>query len=327
MTRKVKIVCFGGGSAVPKLILESFKERFHDKVELIGITSMVDNGGSTGALRKEFNVLPPGDIRRHMLALSEAEDWKKKIWEFRFAKNIELSPGHYGHNFANVFIAGLEYILGDFEKVLEICHEFLKIKIGKALPATLDKVQLIAELEDGSIVEGEDEIDVGTNHDRNLKIKRVFLKPENAKAYQKALEEVKSADFLIIGPGDLYSSLIPCFLANGWKEAMKRSVGKKIFICPAMNKFGETQGFSIRDYVEEIEKYIGCPVDYVIFNTKSPSKERIERYGKKFLIEAPKVNEGLDEKKYIGRDLLLEEGEIEYDKEKFIKIIRGIIGL
>ncbi len=139
---------------MPKIILKPLKDLGFD---MVGITSMVDNGGSTGVLRQEFNILPPGDIRRHLLALSEAEEWKKKLWEFRFARDLEISPGHFGHNFANVFLGGLEYVLGDFEKALEITHQFLKVK-GRALPATLDKVGLKAELEDGTIVEGEDEL-------------------------------------------------------------------------------------------------------------------------------------------------------------------------
>ncbi|HIE41606.1 MAG TPA: YvcK family protein, partial [Candidatus Aenigmarchaeota archaeon] len=272
-----KIVCFGGGSTVPKLILEPLKEF---DLELVGITSMVDDGGSTGALRKEFNVLPAGDIRRHLLALSEAEEWKKNLWNFRFAKCIELSPGHFGHSFANVFISGLEVNYG-FEKALEIYHQFLKVK-GKALPATLDKVQLIAELEDGKLVEGEDEIDVGKNHDRTKKIKRVFLKPE-AKAYEKALKETKKADFIIIGPGDFYSSLACCFLAQGWKEAMRESEAKKIFICPALTKLGETQNYSIKNFCEKIEEYIGSSLDFIIFNTKFPSRERLEKYREEFM--------------------------------------------
>ena len=159
-----KIIVFGGGSAVPKLTLKPLKER---GFKMVGITSMVDNGGSTGVLRRELNVLPPGDIRRHLIALanlSPGEEWKERIWNFRFARNIELSPGHFGHNFANVFIAALEKNYG-FEKTLDILHNFLNVR-GKALPATLDKIQLVAELEDGELVEGEDEIDVGENHDR-----------------------------------------------------------------------------------------------------------------------------------------------------------------
>lgn len=309
---------------MPKLILEPLKDL---NIDLVAVTSMVDNGGSAGALRKEFNVLPAGDIRRHLLALSEAEDWKKKLWNFRFAKEIEISPEHYGHNFANVFIGGLEYLLGDFEKALAITQEFLKVK-GKALPATLDKVQIIAELEDGSLAEGEDEIDLGQNHDRNSKIKKVYLNP-GGKAYSQAVEEILSADFLIMGPGDLYSSIIACFLTQGMKEAIIKSPAKKIFICPAMTKLGETQGYSIKDFSDKMEEYLGAPLDFVIYNNNLPADERIEKYKEEmkgeFVIDPPQINDGLDKDKFIGQDLLLAEGGIKYDREKLIRVLKEII--
>ena len=294
---------------------------------MIGITSMVDNGGSSGILRREFNVLPPGDIRRHLIALadlSSEEKWKEELWSLRFATDIEFFPGHFGHNFANVFIAGLEREYG-FEKALDILHQFLNIK-GKALPATLDKVQLVAELEDGTIVEGEDEIDVGENHDRTKKIKRVFLKPE-AEGYQKAIEEIEKADVIIAGPGDLYTSIIPCFLPKGIKKAIKISQAKKIFICPTMTKLGETQGFSVLDFTREIEKYIGTNLDFVIYNNKIPSKERIEETKKEgeFLLDIVSFENLPKDKKFVGEDLITEEGEILHDSQKLLRILSNLI--
>lgn len=319
-----KIISFGGGSIVPELILKPFKEK---GFEMIGITSMVDNGGSTGVLREEFGVLPPGDIRRHLIALADLspkEEWKEKLWNLRFATDIELSPGHFGHNFANVFIAGLEKEYG-FEKALDIVCQFLNVK-GKALPATLDKVQLVAELEDGTIVEGEDEIDVGENHDRTKKIKRVFLKPE-AEGYQKAIEEIEKADVIIIGPGDLYTSIIPCFLPKGIKEAIKISQAKKIFICPTMTKLGETQGFSVLDFTREIEKYIGTNLDFVIYNNNIPSKERIEETKKEgeFLLDLVSFENLPKDKKFVGEDLITEEGKILHDSQKLLRILSNLI--
>lgn len=324
MSKKKKIICFAGGSIVPKIILEPLRDL---DLDIVGITSMVDDGGSTGLLRKEFNVLPPGDIRRHLLALSEAEDWKKKLWEFRFGKNIEVSRGHFGHNFANIFIGGLESIFGDFEKALEIASKFLEIK-GKALPATLNKVRLRAELEDGTIVNGEDEIDAGKNHNRNLKIKNIYLEPEG-KVYQKASDEIKSADFLIIGPSDFYSSIIPCFLAKGMKEAVKGSKAKKIFICPLMTKIGETSGFSVKDFCQKTEEYIGAPLDFVVYNNNYPGEERVDAYKKKaeFLDKLFRAEEGLDKNKFIGEDLILDEGDIKHDKEKVIKFLKKLCKL
>jgi len=315
---------------MPKSILEPLKELDGELgIDLVAITSMVDNGGSAGVLRRELNVLPAGDIRRHLLALSEAEEWKKKLWDFRFAKDIEISPLHFGHNFANVFISGLEYLLGDFEKALDICHEFLRVK-GRALPATLDKVQLIAELEDGNLVEGEDEIDLGQNHNRNLKVKRVYLQP-SGKAYEKAVEEVATADFIIIGPGGFYYSLVPCFLTEGWKEVMAKTQAIKIFICPAMTKLGDTKGYSVRKFADIIEEYIGTELNFVLYNTNILQVERIKKFKEEmkegFILDPPAINENLDKSKYIGADLLLEEGDMKYDKQKLLGVLRKIINI
>ncbi|OGZ23802.1 MAG: hypothetical protein A3A08_02875 [Candidatus Nealsonbacteria bacterium RIFCSPLOWO2_01_FULL_41_9] len=319
-----RIVCFAGGNVVPKIILEPLKDL---DLEVVGITSMVDNGGSTGALRREFDILPPGDIRRHLLALSEAEEWKKELWNFRFGKNVEISPGHFGHNFANIFLGGLEHILGDFEKALEIAHQFLKVK-GKALPATLDKVQLRAELEDGTIIEGEDRIDAEKYPNRGMKIKRIYLDPDG-QGYPKAIKEIKTADFLILGPGDLYSSILPCFLPKGIKEAVKESKAKKIFICPLMTKNGETAGFTAKEFCAKTEEYIGAPLDFVIFNNLYPSQERVDAYKQKteFLEELFRAEEGLDKNKFFGADLILEVGDIKHDKEKVIKLLKNICKL
>ena len=316
-----KIVCFGGGSGLPKVVLESLKK--YNEFSITSVTSMVDNGGSTGQLRRDFNVLPPGDIRRHILALSEAEDWKKKLWKFRFGHE-EFPGGHKGHSFANVFIAGLEYVTKDYEKVLEIVHDFMKVK-GRCLPATTDQVQLVAKLENGEEAVGEDEIDVPKKHDANLKISEVFLRPEG-NAYPPVIDVIKEADVIIIGPGDLYSSLIPCFLPKGIKEAMQESKAIKIFICPAMTKLGETQGFDVKKFAEEVERYIGCELDYVLFNNQVPDEERI----KKFKEENPHLLkivpfEGVSSEKFVGRDLLLDEGPILYDPVKVEKALIELI--
>ena len=319
-----KVVCFGGGSGMPKAVLRPLKDV--EGLEITSITSMVDNGGSTGAIRKEFDVLPPGDIRRHLLALSEAEDWKKELWNFRFANDIVFDGGHRGHNFANIFIAGLEKITGDFEKALEILHDFLKVK-GKCYPATLEKVQLYAELENGQVIMGEDEIDVPKMHDGSLRIVDAWLEPE-AKAYGKCIEAIKDADYVVIGPGDLYSSLVPCFLPKGMKEALESTKAKKIFIAPAMTKYGESNGFHLEDFVDVLEKYAG-KIDYVIYNTRMPDKNRIRKFKmeEELLLEVVVPRGELDSKKYIGRDLIGEEGPIKHKPERLKEVLLEIMGM
>ncbi len=316
-----KIVCFGGGNAITKVVLEPLKKY---PVSIVSVTSMTDNGGSTGQLREDFGVLPPGDIRRHILALSEAPEWKKKLWTFRFGHDV-FPAGHKGHNFANAFIAGLELSLKDYEKVLDIVHEFMEVK-GRALPATTGRVQLCAELENGAIIEGESEIDVPTKHDPAIKIKRVFIKPESG-AYPAAIAAIKNADALIIGPGDLYSSSIPCFLAEGMREAVRKTNAKKILVCNIMTKRGETDGFSVRGFADEVQKYIGCELDSVIYNTEMPSNARIAENRKidPLVIEPVKIDGGLDSKKFIGRNIMAGKGPIVHDAEKLGKLIYTLV--
>jgi uncharacterized cofD-like protein len=316
-----KVVCFSGGNAIPRTILTPLKKY---PVDITSITSMVDNGGSSGQFREDFNVLPPGDIRRHILALSNASDWKKELWNFRFGKE-KFDGGHKGHNFANAFIAGLEYNLKDYDKVLKVVNEFMEVK-GKVLPATIEQTQIYAELENGEIIKGEDEIDVPKKHDPNLKIKKVYLEPE-AKAYQPSLDAVAEADLITIGPGDLYSSSIPCLLMKGMKEAFKKTKAKKIFICNTMTKLGETNNFSVSDFVNEAEKYMGCDFDYVIYNTEIPSKERLEKFKKEELgiLDLVKVDKNLDEEKFIGIKIIEKTGPIVHNPEKLVKLLISLI--
>jgi len=323
MAKKEKnIVCFGGGNAMTKAILIPLKKY---PVMITGITSMVDNGGSAGQLRADFDVLSPGDIRRHILALSDAPQWKKDLWVFRFGHEV-FDGGHKGHVFANAFIAGLENNLKDYGKALDVMHEFMEVnKKHRALPATIEKTQIYAELENGEIVKGEDDIDVPLKHDPKLKIKKIYLKPE-VKAYPKAVEAVEKADLIIVGPGDLYSSSIPCFLAKGMKEAFKKSGAKKIFIVNMMTKFGETNDFSVADFSREAEKYMGVELNRVIYNSQMPSKERVDWFKNKesAVIDMVKADKGLDKKKFITGDLLLENGPIIHDPEKLVKMIMNI---
>ena len=316
-----KVVCFSGGNAIPRAILIPLKKY---PVNIISITSMVDNGGSSGQLREDFNVLPPGDIRRHILVLSEAPQWKKNLWQFRFGREV-FDGGHKGHNFANAFIAGLETDLKDYGKVLEIIYEFMEVK-GRVLPATIEQVQIYAELENGKIIKGEDEIDAPKKHNPNLKIKRVYLEPK-AKAYQPSLDAITEADLITIGPGDLYSSSIPCLLMKGMKEALKKTKAKKVFVCNIMTKLGETNNFSVLDFVNEAEKYMGCDFDYVIYNTEIPSKERVKKFKEEELgiLDLVKIDKNLDKEKFVGINIIEKNGPIVHNPEKLVKLLMSLI--
>jgi uncharacterized cofD-like protein len=312
MKKLPKIVCFGGGNALPKTVLAGLKKYL---VDLVSVPSMVDDGGSTGRLRRQYQVLPPGDIRRHFVALAQAPQSLVDLFSLRFFKG-ELT----GHNFGNFFITGLELLYQNWEKVLKELNLILKPK-GKILPVTLDKVHLYAQLENGQIIKGETNIDI-PKHDPKLKIKKVFLKPK-AKAFPPVLKEIKSADLIVIGPGDFYSSLIASILPEGISKAICQSSAKKIFICPAMQKLGETNNFSVLDFTQELEKYLGCPIDRVIFNNFQPSVKRIKNYQKEKLrvLGMVKINSNLERKKFLGFNLLLQKGPIEYDPKKITKIL------
>ena len=319
--KKKNVVCFGGGNSIPKAILEPLSRY---PVNITSISSMVDNGGSTGQLREDFDVLPAGDIRRHILALSNAPQWKKDLWNFRFGRET-FEGGHKGHNFANVFMAGLEKSFNDYEKVLKYIHEFMEAK-GQALPATLEKTHVFAELENGEIIEGEAEIDVPKKHNSNLKIKKIYLQPQ-VEAFSKTLEAVEKANLITIGPGDLYSSSIPCLLMSKMKEAFIESKAKKVLVVNTMTKLGETNNFSVTDFASEVEKYMGCKLDFVIYNSQAPSDTRIIEFKKEesAVIELVKINTNLDKNKFITGDLLSRNNSIIYDPEKLAKLIMSLI--
>jgi len=219
-----------------------------------------------------------------------------------------------------------EHIFQDFEKAIEISHEFLEVKDHKALPSTIERSHIYAILESGEVVFGENEIDVPQKHDPKLKIEKILL-TKKVKAYSPVIDAVLKADVIAIGPGDLYSSLLPCFLPDGISEALQKTKAKKIFVCNTMTKHGETNGFSVLDFSDKIEKYVGCPLDFVIYNKEICSKERIEEHKKNALgiLEPVKIDENLDDKKFIGSNILIKDGPIFHDPDILAKLIMELI--
>lgn len=306
---------------MPKAILSELKKY---PVNITSVTSMVDNGGSTGQLRKDFNILPPGDIRRHLLALSDAPNWKKELWDFRFGREI-FEGGHQGHNFANIFLAGIECGVKNYTEVLKIVHEFLEVKKHQVLPATIKQTQLMALLENKKIIFGESEVDVYKKHNPNLKIEKIYLQPK-VQAYPpvlKVLETLKKTDLIIIGPGDLYSSLLPCFLPGKISKAVKKSKAKKILVCNTMTKLGETNDFSVSDFSNETEKYLGSELDFVIYNQQSISASEVKKCQKEnsLLLKTVKININLDKNKFIGTKILDKKETAVYNSSKLTKLI------
>lgn len=325
-----KIVVIGGGTGV-FTVLSGLKKY---PVDLSAIVTMADNGGSTRILREEFGILPPGDIRRALVALARSEKMLASLFNYRFKKGGSLA----GHNFGNLLITALERMKGDFEKAIDEAGKILNIK-GEVIPVTLENTNLYALLEDGKIIEGEANIDV-PKHNPHLKIKRVYLKPQ-AKANKRAKSAILKADLIVIGPGDLYTSIIPNLLVRGIPQALKESPAKKVYVCNLMTKLGETHDFTYLDFVKQIERYLGRdarrlaeserPVlgkvlDYVIFNTKRPLASRVAKYEREgaTFVKYNRKNFPHGRCKVIEGNFLREKGFIRHDSAKLTKTILQI---
>jgi len=294
MKKKKKVVVIGGGTG-SFTVLSGLKK--YDDIELTAIVSMADDGGSTGILRDEYGALPPGDVRQCLVALSEEEKTLRDLFNFRFT-----SGALRGHSFGNLFITALEKVTGDFDKALEEASKVLKVR-GEVVPVTLDKVRLVAELSNGKKLYGEGDISDYQMISR-FGIKKIYL-DKKAKANKKALNSIKEADMIVVGPGSFYSSLIPNFLVSGISTALKNSKAKKVFICNIMNKYGHTDDFKVEDFVDGIEKFVGKGVfDLVIYNTKIPSAILLKKYmdeGEPVLLGS---KNGKKKYKLVGLDIL-----------------------
>lgn len=310
-----RIVCLGGGNAMPKAVLSGLKNY---PLKLSVICAMLDSGGSAGRLRKDYKIVSPGDIRRALIALANTSPVTKELFDYRFKSGLLK-----GHNFANLFITALELATNNYESAIKEISKFLNVR-HEVIPSTLDNANLYALLENGKIVSGETNIDL-PKHNGNLKIKKVFLRPK-AKAYPQAIEAIKKANLIVIGPGDLYSSLAQIFLTEGIPEAIRKSKAKKVYICNLMTKYGETNNFTVLDFVKEIEKYLSSQVDYVIYNNSIPSKAIIKKYKKEHpeLLELVKFDKNLPKEKFIGRNLL-QKSVIEHDSKKVTRILISLL--
>jgi uncharacterized cofD-like protein len=292
----------GGGSGRFTL-LEGLRRT---PTDITAIVTMADSGGSSGRLRSELGVLPPGDVRQCLVALSTSPKLMLDLFNYRFAEG-SLS----GHNFGNLFLTALEKTTGSFERAVEEAGRILSIE-GRVIPSTLDRSDLFAELEDGTIVEGETNIDIPEN-DGRAKIRRVYLQPK-ASATPKALEGILDADIVVLGPGDLFTSIIPNVLVGGMAEALKKTRGRKVFVLPLATKRGETDGYSAGDFVEQIKRYCGCEMDYVISNTARFSEGVGRAYSKDGAQQVTCGRGRLGKAETIAADLLMEvEGLARHD--------------
>lgn len=264
MEKEPKIVVIGGGSGI-SVVLRGLK---YLPVDLTAIVTVADDGGSSGFLRKEFDMPAPGDLRNVMVALSNVEPLTEEVFQYRFKEDSFIG----GHPLGNLLIIAMNELTGDIRTAVDRLRKLFNIK-GKILPATTEKVVLMAEKENGKIVEGESHIPV-----IGEKIKRVYYKDE-VEAPEENLKALEDADLIIFGIGSLYTSIIPNLLLKGIKESLKKSKAKKIYICNAMQQPGETDGYTVSDHIKAINDNIGEGIiDSVIVDPRDIPKDILERY-------------------------------------------------
>jgi uncharacterized cofD-like protein len=261
----LRVVAIGGGTGLP-IVLEGMKKYSRD---LTAIVTVTDSGRSSGQLRRGLGVLPPGDLRNCLIALSESEKLLHDLFSYRFdAGSLE------GMSFGNLLIAALAKVTGTFEQAVKETSSILAIR-GKVFPSTLRDTHICARLRDGTVLEEECNV-------RKLgkaEIEEVFLKPSDAEALEEAVDEILTADLIILGPGSLFTSIIANLLVRGIAQAIRRSRAKKVYVCNIVTQPGQTDGFDLSKHVATIERYIGKGIlDYAIINSRQPPSDILDRY-------------------------------------------------
>jgi conserved hypothetical protein, cofD-related len=263
-----RIAVIGGGTGL-SVILRGIK-RITDN--LTAIVTVADDGGGSGILREDLGMLPPGDIRSCILAMADEEGLMQDLLRYRFTEGMLE-----GQNFGNLLIAALNGIFGNFEDAVEKTNEILRVK-GRVIPVTGSDIRLLAELKNGTVVSGESKIQPQVLQN-NSPIKRVYLMPEKPAASPKALEAIHKADLVILGPGSLFTSIIPNFLVEGIRQAIGESMGRKVLICNIMTQPGETDHYSLWDHVEKAGEYLGTgQIEFVIANNKAIAESALAHY-------------------------------------------------
>lgn len=270
--KKVNVVAIGGGTGLSSLLRGLKIEVGRSIGRLSAIVTVADSGGSTGRLRKIYNIPAPGDIRNCIVALSESEDIMQSLFQYRFK-----GEGLSGHAFGNLFLTALTDITGSFLEAVKLTSQILRTK-GAIIPSTVEDIHLVARFSDGEVVQGEEEI---TEYGKKgiAKVEDIWIEPKEAKAPIEAVAAVEKANLILFGPGSLYTSIVPNLLIRDIKEAVERSPALKVFIVNAMTQPGETDEYTAYDHLKTFLRFTGLKgVDAVIVNTKMPSGDTLKRY-------------------------------------------------
>ncbi|WP_019243000.1 MULTISPECIES: gluconeogenesis factor YvcK family protein [Bacillus] len=260
-----KIVIIGGGTGLP-VLLRGLKQY---PVDITAIVTVADDGGSSGRLRDEMQIPPPGDIRNVLAALSDVEPLIEQMFQHRFGNTNELS----GHSLGNLILAAMTSITGDFVHAIREMGKVLNVR-GKVLPASNHGIVLHARMDDGTIVSGESNIPIV-----GKKIQKVFLTPEDVRPPSETVTAIREADLIVIGPGSLYTSILPNLLVPNLGEEVCKAKAKKVYVCNLMTQAGETLNFSASDHVKAIYEHLGMPfLDTILVNNEEVPAEMKLRY-------------------------------------------------
>jgi len=315
------LVAIGGGTGLSTL-LAGLKELVGQRTEafwiesLSAIVTVSDDGGSSGRLRAELQMLPPGDIRNCMIALSEDSSLLSRLFRHRFRGDGGLG----GHSFGNLFLAALSEVTGDFTEAIRLSSEVLASK-GHIFPATISDVRLSAELEDGSVVSGETQITAS-----RIPIRRLRLEPEQCLPLPEALKAIRAADVITVGPGSLYTSILPNLLVANVSRAIGESQATKIFVSNLMTQPGETDGYNARQHLETVKQYAPeIHFDFVVVNNRRISSEQAQRYAAEGAhqigIDEP-IAKSLDDRSEIMQADLLEDGEqVRHNSKRLAQVV------
>jgi len=322
MVDKKKIVTIGGDSGQFAL-LSGLREI--DDLDITAIVAMVDSGGSTGRLRDELGTLPPGDILKCILALSRHGDIARSILLKRFAKDRRLQ----GHNAGNMLLTMLSRYTGSFPAGINALAEILDTR-GTILPVTIDRATLVAELTDGSRIFGEAAIDIPDVSQRAA-IRDVYLVPHHSDSisvYPPVLDAIAKSETIIMGPGDLFTSILPNLIVPGIKEALQAAMAKILFVVNIMTKFGETHNYAARDFAARLEDAMGRRLDGFVYNTRRPDKMILQRYQEQ-QARFVDIDESLDfwkNRTINAADLLDTTGGIaRHDSKKLAALLKNIM--
>lgn len=308
LVRGPRLVVIGGGTGLP-VLLRGLKEYTSN---LTAVVTVCDDGGSSGRLRGELGILPPGDLRNCLVALADTEPLVERLFLHRFGEESALA----GHSFGNLFIATLWQITGDFREAVRESSEVLAVR-GQVLPSTLRNTVLCAELEDGRVVRGESRIPTAGG-----RIRRVYLDPPDAEAPEEVLQAIRAADAVVLGPGSLYTSILPNLLVRGVAEALRSSRAVKFYVCNIMTQPGETDGYTVADHLEAIQRHGGPGlVDLVVANTGPIPEALAERYRREGAEVVRVPPEGLQGVRVLSGNLVAGDGFVRHDPVRLAELL------